>query len=91
MFDVVEELPMFALILHSGGDADAHRLQIGVMDVGRDDHPAARNFVADGLRGEAFALRHVLHLLGDPALAGIMHLRADAVAGAPRYPLVSHI
>ena len=36
--------------------------------------------------GQAFALRHVLHLLGDPALAGVVHLRADAVAGAPRYP-----
>ena len=35
-------------------------------------------------------LRDVFHLLGDPALAGVMHLRPDAVAGAPRYPFVSH-
>jgi len=73
------------------GHADTHRLQVGVMDIGRDDHPAARYLVADGLSGEALAARYVLHLLGRTPLAGIVHLRANAVAGAPRHPLVSHI
>ena len=60
-----------------GGHADAHRLQVGVVDVGGNDHAAAGHFGADQFRRDAFALRDVLHFLGDDALAGIVHLRAD--------------
>ena len=90
MFDVVEELPMLALILQQGRHADAHRLEIGVMDVGGDDHAPARHFVAHGFRRQALARRHVLHLFGDPALPRIVHLRADLVVRAPRNPFLSH-
>ncbi len=71
-------------------DADAHGLQIGVMDVGGDDHAPAGDFVAHEIGFDFFALCDEFHLLGDPALTGVMHLRADAVAGAPRYPFLSH-
>ena len=47
MFEVVEELPILALILQLRSDADRHRLEVRVVDVGRDDHPAARDFIAD--------------------------------------------
>ncbi len=52
---VTAELPMLALILRAGGDADAHRLEplLEVDLVGRDDHPAAGDFGADQLRLEA--------------------------------------
>ena len=60
-----------------GGHADAHGLQVGVIDVGGDDHPAARHFGADQLGSEALAVGDVVHLFGDDALAGVVHLRAD--------------
>ena len=74
---VTAELPMLALILHLRGDADAHRLQpFGQMDlVGRDDHAAAGDLVADQLGVEVFALGDETHLVGDDALAGGFHLR----------------
>jgi hypothetical protein len=31
MFEVLEELPIFALSLQTGRQADAHRLEVGVM------------------------------------------------------------
>ena len=51
MLLVTAELPMLALILVLGGDADAHRLQpLGQVHlVGRNDHPAAGDFAADQL------------------------------------------
>ena len=55
MFEVVAELPMLALILQRGRHADAHRLEVGVVDVGGNDHAAARHFGADQLRLEALA------------------------------------
>ena len=57
--------------------ADAHGLEVLVMDVGRDDHPPARDFGADQFRLDLLALGDVAHLLRDDALAGIVHLRAD--------------
>ena len=51
IFEVVAELPMLALILHF----DSTPMHIGsrlvVIDVGGDDHAAARDFVANQLRG----------------------------------------
>ena len=50
-----------------------------MVDIGRDDHAAAGDFVAHQFRGEFFPLGDVEHLLGDQALAGVMHLREVAV------------
>jgi len=60
------------------------------MDIGRDDHAAARDFIADEVGGDPLAPGDVFHLLCNSAQAGVMHLCTDAVAGAPRYPFVSH-
>ena len=73
-----------------GGDADAHRFQIGVIDIGWNDHAAARHFGAYQFRRDAFALRDVVHLLGDDALAGIVHLRADRIVLTFGYPVCAH-
>ena len=61
------------------GHANAHRLEFGMIDVGGDDHAAARDFVANQFRRKLFAVGDVMHLLGDHALAGIVHLRKIAV------------
>ena len=37
------------------GHADGHRLELGMVDVGGDDHPSTRDFVADQLGRELFA------------------------------------
>jgi len=60
------------------------------MDVGGDNHPPARHFVADRVGRKPLALGDVFHLFGDPPLPPVMHLRADLVACAPRYPFLSH-
>jgi hypothetical protein len=60
------------------------------MDIGGDDHAAAGDFVSDKIGCDPLAPGDVFHLLRDMALAGVMHLCTDAVAGAPRYPFVSH-
>src|SRR5580700_150431 len=65
--------------LTAGGDADGHGLEIPVMDVGRDDAATARDLAANQLRLELFALGNVLHLLGDDAVAGKVHLRHVAI------------
>ena len=90
MFDVVAELPMLALILQLRRHADAHRLQVGVVDVGRDDHAAARHLVADQFGGQAFAPGDILHLFGDHALAGVMDLRADRIVHSRGNPWAAH-
>ena len=60
------------------------------MDVGGDDHPPARHFVAHHVGRQALARRDVFHLFGDPPLPAIMHLCADLVVHAPRNPFLSH-
>ncbi len=60
------------------------------MDIGRNNHAAARDFIANQFRRDAFAIRDVLHLLGDDALAGVVHLRADPIGFAFCYPLFAH-
>ena len=62
------------------GDADAHRLEIAMMDIGGNDGAAARHFVAHQLGREFFALGDVLHFFGDDALARVVHLRKIAHA-----------
>ena len=81
MLELVAELPMFALILQLGGDADGHRLEIPVMDVGGNDAAPARNLAADQLRLQLLALGDVVHLLGDDAL------RARCICDMFRFPL----
>src|SRR5579863_5131233 len=60
-------------------DADTHRLQLRMVDVGRDNHAAAGDFVAYQLGGDLLAIGNVLHVFGDHALAGVVHLRKIAV------------
>src|SRR5690606_29595861 len=73
-----------AVDLHQEVAADDHRLQLHVVDVGRDDGAAAGHFLADELRGDflgdagAEALAAVL-FLEQPGLAGLgqLHVLAD--------------
>ena len=90
MSEVVEELPILALILHS----DSTPMHIGsrlvwLILAGMIMRPRATS-ARIGLGVQALAARHVFHLFGDPPLAGIMHLCADLVAGAGRHPCLSH-
>ena len=57
-----------------GGDADRHRLQVGVVDVGRDDHAAAGHLFHDQRLGQVLPLRHVGHLFSHHPLSGVVHL-----------------
>ncbi len=45
MLEVTAELPMLELILQSDADADAHRLQLRMVDVGGNNHPPAGDLV----------------------------------------------
>ena len=47
------------------GDADRHRLEFGMIDVGWDDHSSPSNFVPDQFHGLFFPESDVLHLFGD--------------------------
>ena len=55
--------------LHQEVAADDHRLELEVIDVGRDDGAAARDLVADEVGRQPFAHRDELHLGRDLALA----------------------
>ena len=55
--------------LHREVAADDHRLELGVIDVGRDDRAAARDFRSHELGVEALADRDELHLRRDDARA----------------------
>src|SRR3954469_12922945 len=46
-----------------------------MIDVGGDNHAAGGNFVAHNVRRELLFFRNVLHLLGDYAKTGVVHLR----------------
>ena len=73
--------------LHQEVPADDHRLELGVIDVGRDDGAAARDLAADELGVEPFAQRDVLHLGRHHALARVVQLRhALARPGLQRQP-----
>ena len=48
-------------------DADGHRLEVAMIDVGRNDHAAARDLRPDQLRREVLAVRDMPHLFGDDA------------------------
>ena len=53
-----------------------------MVDVGGDHQPAARDLAADQLRSEALALGDALHLFGDDAALGVVHLGHAGAAGA---------
>src|SRR5215471_4479074 len=55
-------------------DADAHRLEIAMMNVGGDDGAAAGDLATDELGLDFFAFGDVGHLLSDDILAGQVHL-----------------
>jgi hypothetical protein len=63
-----------------GVDADGHRFQCCMVDVGWNNHAATRDFIANELRCQTFARCDVAHFFGDFALAGQVHLRIIAVA-----------
>ena len=70
------------------GDADAHRFEIAVMDIGGDDGAAARDFAADEFGLEFFAAGDVFHFFGDDAVARVVHLReVSCAAVCGRCPL----
>src|ERR1035438_687407 len=60
------------------------------MNIGRNDHAAARHLGADRFRRDAFALRDEIHLLGSYTLPGIMHLCSNLVVITLPYPLCAH-
>ena len=57
------------------GDADAHRFEIAVVNVGGNDGASAGDFAADEFGLELFAAGNVFHFFGDDALARVVHLR----------------
>src|SRR5262249_40043623 len=59
---------------------DDHRLELEVIDVGRDDRAAAGDFVADELSRQSLADGDEFHLGRDLALARVVQL-GDAAAG----------
>src|SRR5262249_37679697 len=74
-----------------GCNADTHRLEVGVIDIGWNNKPAASHLRADLLGRQIFPPRDVVHLLSDDALAGVMQLRANAMVVTFGYPLCAHI
>ena len=65
-------------------DADAHGLEIAVVDVGGDDSAAAGDFAAHEFGLEFLARGDVFHLFGDEAEAGEVHLREVSHAAVHR-------
>ena len=82
-------VPNVGVHLATGRDPDPHRLQFGVVHVGRNDQPSRRHFVADHFHRQILALGHVGHFLGQQALARKMHLGEVAVAGARSFRLAA--
>ena len=62
-----------------GCHADTHGLQVHVMNVGGDDHAAARYLGPDHFRSQPFPVRNVVHFFRDDSLAGIVHLGANRI------------
>ena len=77
--------------LAATGDADRHRLQIEVVDVGRDDHPPPGHLLHHQRFGQVFPLGHIGHFFGHHALAGIMHLGIVRGAATLLDPGATHV
>src|SRR5207237_10600394 len=61
--------------------ANGHGLQLGMSDVGGNDHAAGSDFRTHQLGRELFAAGDISHLFGDDAAAGEVLLRQIGVAG----------
>ena len=72
-------IPYVGVDLAERLDADRHRLQFRMVDVRRDDHAAASDFIAHQFRRDLLAVGDILHFFGDHALARVMHLGEVAV------------
>ena len=77
--------------LAARSDADAHRLQLGMVRVGGDDHPPSRHFAADQLGRQVLAAGDVLHLLRRHALPCEVHLRHVGKPATSLDPLCTHV
>src|SRR5438552_8734645 len=60
------------------GHADAHGFELGMIDVGRDNHASTSYLVSRLPSREFLPVGHVSHFLGDDSLARIAHLREIA-------------
>ncbi len=67
-------VPDVGVDLHQELPSDHHGLGLGVVHVGREDGPSPGDLGADQLRLDAFADGHELHLRGDLAATGVVHL-----------------
>ena len=76
--------------LAARGHADAHRLKIGVIDVGGDDEAPTGDLVAHKFGAQSLALRDKPHLSGDRSLAGVMELRPDGIVHSGANPVTAH-
>ena len=72
------------------GHADRHRLQFRMVDIGGNNHPPARYFVAHQFRRDLFAMRNVAHFFGDHTLTRVVHLREIAVGVGASCARASH-
>jgi hypothetical protein len=63
-------------------DADGHGFELGVIDVGRDDHGALGDLRANEFGGDLLLVGDVGHLFGDLAESREVHLTHVPVAGA---------
>src|SRR6266478_7704595 len=61
-------------------DADGHRFEIAMVNIGGNDAAASRHFTADQFGLKALALGDELHLFRDDTLTREMHLRHIAIA-----------
>src|SRR5258708_39759469 len=78
-------VPDMCVDLDAGHLADGHGVGalLQAIDVGRNDEPAYRDLVANGLRGQPFPLGDAWHLGSHRALTGEEHLAAAGPAERP--------
>jgi hypothetical protein len=57
----------------------------------RDDHAAARDFIANGFDIEVLPLCDIGHLLGYDPVSGVMHLRSNGIIFSSGNPFGAHI
>jgi len=72
-------------------EADRHRVEPPVVDVGGDHHPSPRHLLADQLGVEAFAGGDPLDLGRDDPGAGEVHLGAAGRVGRERAAVLGHV
>ncbi len=69
--------------LAAEGDADAHRLERAVMDIGGNNGAAAGHFAAHEFRLDLLPASDMFHFFSDDALTGEVHLRKITRAVCP--------